>query len=629
MPQAFTVPATGTIAYQYFYIPTNFSEAKYVQAIETRPGNREVVHHVLVNYIARPDMTRTPVLKMNQQWNQTPDPVFSGNTPKRPGGVPVRLIATYAPGTRSADVPSRHGASSRAGRHPRAAGALHGERRGGTRSDEHRQSYFSKDPAPREIRASAFFNGTLVLPAGSSHTAVPGEVGFQQDTLVYGLLPHTHLRGTRWEYTMILPDGTEKPILLRCREASTSTGRPITCSPSRCSRPRARRSSRRRGMRQLGGQQTQSRSQGRRPLGRSDVGGDAIHGHPVQSRRAGEAGRAGSRQVARAPLACAAAALVASFAIAPAAAHDPITTAITFDREIRAILQARCASCHAAGGPAPMPLTTYDEVRPWARAVKDQILARRMPKWSAAHGYGAFAGDPSLTPAEMATVAAWVDGGQPKGTARAVPAVVNPIAAAFRHEASPLAIPAAAAEATLTPPSRWIGGWTFEPGDPLITSAAFSSADGTPIGTWVAGDAPVQLPSGSGIRVTAPIHVQLQRRTLADYEKPAAPARSILRLLPRAVVPTRRVWVEQTRCGAPRTGPSAALLAVRPLLGDRASAQVWLERPGAPQVIVGWFKDVEALYPRTYWLARPLELSPESRIAANAPCLIELTLTSR
>jgi mono/diheme cytochrome c family protein len=328
-------------------------------------------------------------------------------------------------------------------------------------------------------------------------------------------------------------------------------------------------------------------------------------------------------------LACAAVALLASLAIAPAAAHDPITTPITFDREVRAILQARCASCHAAGGPAPMPLTTYDEVRPWARAVKDQILARRMPKWSAAHGYGAFAGDPSLTPTEMAMVAAWVDGGQPKGSARAVPAVVDPVVSAFRRQAPPLAIAVSAADATLTPPSRWIGGWSFEPGDPLITSATFASADGTPIGTWVAGDAPVRLPSGSGIRVMPPIHVQLQRRTIAGYEQPAAPSRSVLRLLPCTVAPKRRVWVEQTTCGAPRTGRSAELLAVRPLLGDRASAQVWLERPGAPQMIVGWFRDVEALYPRTFWLARPLELSPESRIAANAPCLMELTLASR
>src|SRR5215471_10926976 len=116
---------------------------------------------------------------------------------------------------------------------------------------------------------------------------------------------------------------------------------------------------------------------------------------------------------------------------APLAAHDPVTTKITFDREVRAILQARCGACHSAGAPAPMPLTTYDDVRPWARAIKDQVLTRRMPIWHAARGYGAFANDPSLTPAEIAVLAAWIDGGQPRGSSAAAPLPPDPAVAAF------------------------------------------------------------------------------------------------------------------------------------------------------------------------------------------------------
>src|SRR5215510_13642387 len=48
MPEEFTVPASGTVEYQYFTVPTNFTEDKWVQAIEIMPGAREVVHHVLV-----------------------------------------------------------------------------------------------------------------------------------------------------------------------------------------------------------------------------------------------------------------------------------------------------------------------------------------------------------------------------------------------------------------------------------------------------------------------------------------------------------------------------------------------------------------------------------------------------
>jgi hypothetical protein len=212
MKDAFAVPASGTVAYQYFYIPTNFTEPRYVQAIEARPGNREVVHHVLVNYLARPDMTRTPVLKPNRDWQKLPSPVIGENAPQRPEGVAPRLIATYAPGTRPQIF--RPGTALRLEPGGVIELQVHYTAAGEAASDRTRVGIvFSKDPAPREIRATAFFNGTFVLPAGTSNTSVPGEIEFLQDALVYGLFPHTHLRGKSWRYELRLPDGTSKAIL--------------------------------------------------------------------------------------------------------------------------------------------------------------------------------------------------------------------------------------------------------------------------------------------------------------------------------------------------------------------------------------------------------------------------------
>ena len=110
---------------------------------------------------------------------------------------------------------------------------------------------------------------------------------------------------------------------------------------------------------------------------------------------------AGTKWLAPGPAASLAAAtlLLCSFAARPSA-HDPVTTRVTFDREIRAILDARCGACHSSRGSAPIPFTTYEDVRPWARAIKEQVLSRRMPKWHAARGFGAFTDDPSLTPLE-------------------------------------------------------------------------------------------------------------------------------------------------------------------------------------------------------------------------------------
>lgn len=74
-----------------------------------------------------------------------------------------------------------------------------------------------------------------------------------------------------------------------------------------------------------------------------------------------------------------------------------------------------------------MPLRTYAEARPWARAIKEEVLTRRMPKWHAARGYGDFSNDPSLSPFEIALVAAWADGGAPeRARTDKAPAVSGP-----------------------------------------------------------------------------------------------------------------------------------------------------------------------------------------------------------
>lgn len=99
----------------------------------------------------------------------------------------------------------------------------------------------------------------------------------------------------------------------------------------------------------------------------------------------------------------------------PASAHEAITTQLTWTRDVSRILHNRCAGCHRQGGPAPMSLTTYDEARPWASAIKHQVLTRRMPPWGAVKGFGSFRNDPSLSLPEIAVISSWVQGGAPEG----------------------------------------------------------------------------------------------------------------------------------------------------------------------------------------------------------------------
>jgi mono/diheme cytochrome c family protein len=330
-------------------------------------------------------------------------------------------------------------------------------------------------------------------------------------------------------------------------------------------------------------------------------------------------------------LALGAALLLPSFAVR-SAAHDPITTKVTFTREIRAILGARCATCHAPRGSAPMPLTTYAEVRPWARAIKEQVLTRRMPKWHAARGFGAFANDPTLTPLESALIVSWVDGGLPEGQdgasglGRVVP-TPRPGVGFRRKTDTVLAVPPTATQASMRTTPAWISGWHFETGDPLIASATFSSSSGV-IGTWVAGDAPVVLPGGGAVRVTGEIRVEVTRRTRADFEQPVTPRASVLRLRIGETDRPRRVWTEQLACGSP-PARAGSVIGIRPLLAEDASARIWIQRPGAPAVIVGWFRDFDPAFARTYWLARPLDAAIDSRLQSDANCLLQLTLAAR
>ena len=119
-----------------------------------------------------------------------------------------------------------------------------------------------------------------------------------------------------------------------------------------------------------------------------------------------------------------AAAIIAAAVVV--SAHDPIGTKVTWDREIAPLVQARCVSCHSPTGKAPMPLTTYEETRPWARAIREEVLSRRMPKWHLVRGYGDFANDPSLSAFEIALITAWVDGGAPKSLPGKPPTAVPP-----------------------------------------------------------------------------------------------------------------------------------------------------------------------------------------------------------
>jgi hypothetical protein len=104
---------------------------------------------------------------------------------------------------------------------------------------------------------------------------------------------------------------------------------------------------------------------------------------------------------------------------------------VTFTKDIAPILQRGCQRCHNPNGVAPMPLTTYEEVRPWARSIKTRtgLGPHRgvMPPWFLEKDLGIqrFKNDVSLRDEEIATIANWVDAGSPRGNPADMPAPLN------------------------------------------------------------------------------------------------------------------------------------------------------------------------------------------------------------
>jgi hypothetical protein len=211
--EPYTVPAEGIVQYEYLYVATNFKEPKWVQAIEVRPGARSVVHHALVFYRAVPDIERTPVLRPNVAQSRLPMPTARGQRPPRAGLPPQRLLATYAPGTNPQHAPE--GTAFRLEPGGILELQMHYTTTGEATVDRTKIGLvFAKNPEGlREVRASHFLNATLQLPAGAADVAVDAELTFLQETTVWGLFPHTHLRGTKWRYVLEMPDGTRKIVL--------------------------------------------------------------------------------------------------------------------------------------------------------------------------------------------------------------------------------------------------------------------------------------------------------------------------------------------------------------------------------------------------------------------------------
>ena len=219
MPTAFNVPASGTIDYQYIVIPTGFTEDKYVQLSEARPGNPAVVHHIIA-FIREPG---NPWLKEAQpgvpfvprERARRAEAEANGDKQKQQrqdGGGFGDFLAGYAPGTLPNALKPGQAKLVKAGSD--LVLQMHYTANGKAATDISRIGivFASGKPAERVLTLAAS-NASFAIPPGDSNYQVDSKLTLQDDAVLINFLPHMHFRGKSFEYRVTYPSGEKETLL--------------------------------------------------------------------------------------------------------------------------------------------------------------------------------------------------------------------------------------------------------------------------------------------------------------------------------------------------------------------------------------------------------------------------------
>jgi hypothetical protein len=238
MPVAYNIPASGTIAYQYFEVPTNFTEDKWVQAGEVRAGDRKHVHHVIVSVrepqpIPRPNVVSIRPIPATAPGAASPAASPGAATPNAaapaaPAPRPAPRVATAGGGNaRSAgdatlvnwavgeDAPVfQPGMGKRVPKGATLIFQVHYTTDGTPGTDRSKVGLiFSKETPQREVRTGMIANPMFAIPPGVSDYQIDAEATFSEDVNVWSMHPHMHYRGKDMTYTAIYPDGRREIVL--------------------------------------------------------------------------------------------------------------------------------------------------------------------------------------------------------------------------------------------------------------------------------------------------------------------------------------------------------------------------------------------------------------------------------
>jgi hypothetical protein len=215
MPKAFEVPASGTVEYTYIVVPTGFTEDKWVENVEVRPGDKAVVHHIVM-IVRPPGVKYLPDAKPGEAYvpphmepRRRPD-TGQGALEGAVGGIEVAGV--YVPGGVPYEL--KPGQARLIPKGSDVIFQMHYTTNGKPGSDRSRIGFiFAKEPPKERVVNMFISNRNLHIPAGAADQSVTARVTLYEEARVIALFPHMHVRGKSFEYKATYPSG-ESEILL-------------------------------------------------------------------------------------------------------------------------------------------------------------------------------------------------------------------------------------------------------------------------------------------------------------------------------------------------------------------------------------------------------------------------------
>ncbi len=209
MPTPVAIPATGDVEYTYEIVPTGFKEGKWVQMSEIRPSSRENVHHAVV-YIRPPDSPwlrhapiRVPFTASDMTGEQDKHDTHT---------TKADILLVYAPGSSPDNWPSGMAKFIPAGSD--LVFQMHYTTHGRATTDQTSVAIaFAQRPPTHRVLTLQLTNSDFVIPPGDPDHRVEVHGSIPNDALLLSFFPHLHLRGKKFEYNILRPDGTVQPLL--------------------------------------------------------------------------------------------------------------------------------------------------------------------------------------------------------------------------------------------------------------------------------------------------------------------------------------------------------------------------------------------------------------------------------